>query len=86
MKYILTTLLISSALFASAQKLPSKVTITLTNRQILRIDSAIQAGANWTDSKQATNWYQASFADLYAQIRKQMINDTTKVKQSAGRP
>lgn len=81
MKYILTTLLISSALFASAQKLPSKVTITLTDRQVLRIDSAIQAASNWTDSKQATQWYIKAFEPFYIEVRRQLTIDTTKVKK-----
>lgn len=71
---------------ASAQKLPSKVTITLTDRQILRIDSAIKATANMMDSKTMTTNFITPFNPLYEQINKQMIIDTTKVKQSAGKP
>jgi len=83
MKKLLTITLLIAGLSASAQKLPAKATIVLTDRQILRMDSAINAASTWTDSKQATSWYSASFTALYEQIRKQMIVDTAKVKQAA---
>lgn len=78
---IYTIALLGMAISASAQKLPSKVTITLTDRQVMRMDSAIGAGSNWTDSKQATQWFGNSFAPFYDQVRKQMIVDSVKVKK-----
>lgn len=80
MKKLLTICLLTASISASAQKLPSKVTITLTDKQVLRIDSAINAGASWTDSKQATTWFGKAFDPFYEQVRKQMIVDTAKVK------
>jgi hypothetical protein len=67
------------ALAGSAQKLPSKVTINLTDKQVLRIDSAIQAASNWTDSKGATQWYIKAFEPFYIEVRRQL--DTVKVKK-----
>lgn len=78
---IYTIALLGMAISASAQKLPSKVTITLTDKQVLRLDSAINAGANFIDSKQATQWFSSSFTPFYEQVRKQMIVDTAKVKK-----
>jgi len=81
-KVILTTLsIVLFSIAASAQqKLPAKVTITLTDRQVMSIDSAINAGSTWTDSKQATQWYGQRFAPFYEQVRKQMATDTLNKK------
>jgi hypothetical protein len=81
MRKLLTLTLLIAGLSASAQKLPSKVTITLTDKQVLRIDSAINAGASWTDSKGSTQWYSKAFESFYEQVRKQIIIDTAKVKK-----
>jgi len=80
MKKLLTICLLTASISASAQKLPSKVTITLTDKQVLRIDSAINAGQSWTDSKGATQWYIKSFEPLYIEVRKLFITDTLKKK------
>ena len=80
MKKLFTLSALLFSISATAQKLPAKVTITLTYKQVLSIDSAINAGQSWTDSKQATQWYGQRFAPFYEQVRKQMIVDTLKKK------
>lgn len=80
MKKSITTLtlaLVASASFAQ-QRLPAKVTLSLTDKQILRIDSAINLGSNSMDSKSQTKWFVESFSEFYNQVRKQMVADTTK--------
>lgn len=86
MKKLTTLFLLCASIGVSAQKLPSKVTITLTDKQVIRIDSAIRATANMMDSKTMTNNFIKPFDPLYEQINKQMIVDTTKVKQSNNKP
>ncbi len=81
MKKLLTLTLLIAGLSASAQKLPAKVTITLTDKQVLKIDSAINSGASWTDSKGATQWFGNAFSPFYEQVKKQMVVDTVKVKK-----
>jgi len=80
MKKLFTVSALLFSISAMAQKLPSKVIITLTDKQVLSIDSAINAGQSWTDSKQATQWYGQRFAPFYEQVRKQMVTDTLKKK------
>lgn len=81
-KTIITALLIAaiSPAFSQQKKLPARVTIVLTEREIVRLDSAVTIGSQWTDSKGATNWFMASFTPVFEQIRKQMVIDTVKVK------
>lgn len=81
MKKPLTLLLLIAGLSASAQKLPSKVTVTLTDKQVLTIDSAINVTAQSMDSKSQTNRFIGAFQQLYEEIRKQMVVDTGKVKK-----
>jgi len=81
MKKLLTLTLLIVGLSVSAQKLPVKVTITLTDKQVLKIDSAVNAGQSWTDSKQATQWFGNAFSPFYEQVRKQMVVDTAKKKK-----
>ena len=79
MKKLLPLLLLASLGATAQTKLPPKVTINLTDKQVLRIDSAINAATMWTDSKQATQWFAGSFQPFYEQVRKQL--DTVKVKK-----
>lgn len=87
-KTAILTALIALSITVNAQqaKLPAKLKIDLTDKQVLRIDSAINAAATWTDSKGATNWFTKSFQPLYEQIRSQMILDTVKVKTAPKKP
>lgn len=82
-KIILTLCLIGSLSAVKAQmkpKLPATVKFVFTERQILTIDSAINTGASWTDSKASTIWYSKAFTPFYEQLNKQLVVDTIKVK------
>lgn len=82
-KLLLTSAILLTAFTLKAQtkKLPSKVTITLTDKEVLRIDSAIQSTAARIDSKQQTESFIRAFIPIYAVIEKQLIPaDTTKKK------
>jgi len=79
--YLIIPLIIAamlSPLAGRAQILPKTVKLTLTDKQVMRIDSAINYMANSTDSKAATKWLMGAFEPFYVQIRAQL--DTVKVK------
>jgi hypothetical protein len=82
-KTILTTIAILGLLTSvkAQQHLPSKVSMTLTDKQIMRIDSAINLAQGSMDSKSQTNWFSASFVPFYNEVRKQLITDTLKKKK-----
>jgi len=79
---LIPTLLLTTTLFAQ-QHLPAKAGFVLTDKQIMRIDSAINLMANQLDSKQATSWFTKSFEPIYTQVRKQLI---TVIDSSKRRP
>lgn len=83
-KTILTTIALGLFLTIKAQepqkKLPTKVTIVLTDKQLLRIDSAINVTASQIDSKSRTEVFVRAFEPLYLQVQKQMVVDSVKKK------
>ena len=79
MKKLLTILLLAG-LSASAQKLPAKIKIELTDRQFLSLDSAINFANTWTDSKSKSEAFVLRFQPVYDQVRRQMVIDTLKKK------
>ncbi len=80
MKRTFTILLLIAGLSASAQKLPSKVTVTLTWQQFLSIDSALGTAYTWQDSKSQTAAVVKRFEPFYIQVNKQ-IADSAKIKK-----
>lgn len=86
MKKSLTLILLLAGLSATAQKLPAKATIVLTDKQVMTIDSAINNTAQMMDSKSQTNRFIIAFQPLYEQIRKQMVVDTVKAKTAPKKP
>ena len=80
-------LLSTTTLFAQSKTepkftLPKTVTVTLTQQQFLRLDSAITNTANSLDSKSYSKWFALSFSPIYEALNKQLIPvDTTKVKK-----
>lgn len=86
MKKSLTLILLLAGLSATAQKLPAKATIVLTDKQVMTIDSAINNTAQMMDSKSQTNRFIMVFQPLYEQIRKQMVVDTVKTTVAPKKP
>lgn len=80
MKKIILTFMALGLLSASAQTkhLPKTVTITLTDQQVLRIDSAVTGVQNLIDSKKATAWFLSTFQPFYTQVQKQLVTDSVK--------
>jgi len=80
-------LLITAASFAQSKTepkftLPKTVTVTLTQQQFLRLDSAVTNTANSLDSKSYSKWFALSFSPIYEAINKQLVPvDTSKVKK-----
>ena len=83
----LTALFLTTASFAQTKTepkftMPKTVTVTLTQQQFLRLDSAIANTANSLDSKSYSKWFALSFSPIYEALNKQLIPvDTTKVKK-----
>lgn len=75
---ILLALLGSLTAVKAQTKLPTKATITLTDKQVIRIDSAINIAMSRDGSKQFTNWFLQSFNPFYEQIKLQLVVDTAK--------
>jgi len=82
-KTIITAIFVvaAPAAFSQNKHLPAKVTITLTAQEALRIDSAVQAGANSFDSKKASQSFGMAFAPFYQQVSRQLVVDSVKVKK-----
>jgi len=77
MKHLtITAILVAATCTAFCQTLPKTVKLTLTDKQVMRIDSAINYMANSTDSKAATKWLMGAFEPFYVQVRAQL--DTVK--------
>ena len=53
--------------------------VTLTDRQVLHLDSAINVIAGMLDSKSATKYLTDAVKPIYDQVVAQMVVDTTKV-------
>lgn len=68
-----------------AKQLPPKLTFTLTDREFLKLDSAINVAANSTDSKQVTNFILKGVEPLYRQVQGQMVLVTDTAKKSQGK-
>jgi hypothetical protein len=81
-KTIISLILVvaTTAAFAQQKKLPEKVTITLTQQQILKIDSCVRVASSNMDSKRQTEWFISGFTPIYEQVNKQLIIDSVKVK------
>lgn len=91
MKYIITialafTVLASNAQTASQKHLPAKVVIILTDRQVLKLDSALNIVSGQIDSKSMTKYLQDAITPLYQQIGQQMGVDSIKVKPTVKKP
>lgn len=80
MKKIILTFMGLGLLSANAQTkhLPKTITITLTDQQVLRIDSAVTGVQSLIDSKKATNWFLSAFQPFYDQAKAQMVTDSVK--------
>lgn len=69
---------------ASAQqptkKLPAKVTLTLTDKQVLKLDSVARVINNAIDSKQTTAWMLQGLQPIFQQVELQLVSDSGKVK------
>lgn len=78
---IALALTVSATAFAQqpTKKLPAKVTITLTDKQILRLDSVATVINGAIDSKQTTNWILQGFVPIFQQVQQQMVADSSKV-------
>lgn len=89
-KTILTIALLMGIVCAKAQQqpakqLPPKLTFTLTDREFLKLDSAINIAANSTDSKQLTNFILKGVEPLYRQVQGQMVLVADTAKKSPGK-
>jgi hypothetical protein len=80
MKKLLTITLLSAAMAASGQSkhLAPVSKIELTDKQVLGIDSAINAACANIDSKSLTKFITDRLQPLYRQITEQMIADKPK--------
>jgi archaellum biogenesis protein FlaJ (TadC family) len=79
MKTALTiTLLILSLGVKGQSKLPTTAIIKLTDKQVLKLDSAINIISQQLDSKSLTNFLQQAVAPIYQQVREQMVADKPK--------
>lgn len=78
MKKSILPILLIAGLSASAQKLPEKVTIVLTDKQVLKLDSAIQIISGQLDSKQLTKFLQDAALPVFQQVRAQLVADKPK--------
>ena len=80
-KSTITLIMVAATVGAFGQaKIPAKVNITLTDKQLLKLDSAVQVTANNMDSKQGTVNFLKAFEPIYLQVRQQMAADTVKIK------
>ena len=77
---LIALLCISQCCFAQTH-LPKTVTVTLTDKQLLKIDSAITKTANGIDSKSYSAWFLSAFQPLYDQARAQMVTDSVRKVQ-----
>ena len=84
----LSTLLLAGMAFGQAIKkdigsdtktmvLPPLLTIKLTAKEFLRLDSAVKNTANQIDSKAYTNWFIGSFTPIYSVVEKQLVPEQT---------
>lgn len=86
MKYLtIPTLLILSACtpVVAQQKqitIPAKMKIELSDKQFVRIDSAVKTLYNQIDSKSFSQWFINSFDPIYRQM--EMQADTSKKRKS----
>jgi hypothetical protein len=80
MKKLLTITLLSAAMAVSGQTkhLAPVSKIALTDKQVLGIDSAINAAVANIDSKSLTKFITDRLQPLYRQITEQMIADKPK--------
>lgn len=63
------------------KQLPPTITVTMTAKEFLRLDTAVNTIARQLDSKSFESWYRASFYPIYKVVEKQLIPaDTTKKK------
>jgi hypothetical protein len=78
-KLLITIAILTASITLKAQQhLPAKVKIELTEKQVMRIDSAINMASNQIDSKQFTLWFGKLFEPIYSQLRQQLVTDTVK--------
>ncbi len=66
-------LLTTSAQTKPVKQLPPTITITITAREFLRLDSAVNTLAVQLDSKAFEAWFRGSFKPIYSVVEKQMI-------------
>ena len=77
----LTIALLGMALMAGAaqaQTLPKEVTIKLTDKQVLRLDSAIRIVSGQLDSKSLTSYLNEATVPIFNQVRQQLVADKPK--------
>ena len=77
-KQLLTIAGLLLAVTLKAQTLPKEVVIKLTDKQVLRLDSAVCIVSSQIDSKSLTQYLNSAIEPIFNQVRLQLVAEKPK--------